>query len=419
MDRRGTEARLKAAVARVAAVEASIKAFAHIDPDAAPPLLEGAGRTRPLLEGVVVGVKDVIDVAGMPTRFGSRAFAEAGAAECDAEIVARLRAAGAILLGKTRTTEFAYTDPTVTDNPAMPGHTPGGSSSGSAAAVAAGMADLCLGTQTVGSVCRPAAFCGVPAFKPSTGSTPLAGISALSPLFDTVGYIARDMQLAVAGWTAGRTPANAAAPLSPPVASANPARRIARLDDGFFAETDPDVRAALESATELMRKDGSEIVHITTGVDHAALREDHRLVMFHDAACENAALLSRPELLGPNWRRALETGRTISRAEREAALDRLRDARARLCDAAAAVDALLVPPARTTAPAGHGSTGDAALIVSWTVMGGPIAVLPCAAAQNGAPTAVMLTTLPGQDSALAALALRFEETGKHLHDRHP
>src|SRR5260370_24876639 len=150
------------------------------------------------LRGITLGIKDVIDVAGFPTKAGSNARAGAPSATADATVVERLRRAGCIILGKVKTTEFAFTDPCDTVNPTNPRHTPGGSSSGSAAAIAVGSAELTLGTQTVGSVCRPAAYCGVAAFKPSTGSTPAAGVTPLAPSFDTVGFFPNDIPLALA-----------------------------------------------------------------------------------------------------------------------------------------------------------------------------------------------------------------------------
>ncbi len=171
--------------------EPRIEAWAYLaEPDelaAAWPATEGHGR----LQGVPFAVKDIIDVAGLPTRNGSARFADALPAARDAAVVAALRRDGAIAIGKTRTTEFAFIDPTVTRNPYDPRHTPGGSSSGSGAVVGAGIVPFALGTQTAGSLIRPACYSGVTAFKPSLGLLPTEGVAPLARSFDQVGIIAQ------------------------------------------------------------------------------------------------------------------------------------------------------------------------------------------------------------------------------------
>ena len=171
-------------LARIEARDASVRGWVHIDRDA-----KGGGGP---LAGLVVGVKDVIDVAGMPTTHGSPIYA-GNIAQADAEAVARLRAAGAVVLGKTVTAEFATYHPGPTANPRNLAHTPGGSSSGSAAVVADGQADIALGTQTAGSMIRPASFCGTFGFKPTLGRYPLAGVLETSPSLDTLGVFARNL----------------------------------------------------------------------------------------------------------------------------------------------------------------------------------------------------------------------------------
>src|SRR5215470_14652718 len=179
---------------RIEDVDPMVQAWRHVARDSAlreAGLLDrdaGEGRFRGPLHGIPVGIKDIIDVAGMTTLANSKTRVNSAPATADAEIVAALRVAGAVILGKTHTTEFAYLDPSPARNPHNVAHTPGGSSSGSAAAVAAGTVPLALGTQTVASVNRPAAYCGVAAFKPSTQSTCTNGMTALAPAFDTVGF---------------------------------------------------------------------------------------------------------------------------------------------------------------------------------------------------------------------------------------
>ena len=189
-------------LARIEAVDAHVKAWVRVDADRALATAEvrakeaRTGLLRGPLHGIPVGIKDIIDVEGLPSRCGSKSRADALPATADAEIVLALKAQGAIILGKVHTTEFAFFDPSPARNPHNIGYTPGGSSAGSAAALAAGMAPLTVGTQTVASVNRPAAYCGVAAFKPSTRSLSTFGIAPLGPGWDTPGFY---------GWTIADT----------------------------------------------------------------------------------------------------------------------------------------------------------------------------------------------------------------------
>src|SRR5437870_11205939 len=189
---------VEACLARIRALDGALEAWAHVDADGALAVAREreaearAGRLRGPLHGVPVGVKDIFDVAGMPTTGGARPFAHTRPT-ADAAAVARIRAAGAIVLGKTATTEFAYRDPAPTRNPWNPGHTPGGSSAGSGAAVAARMIPLATGSQTVGSVLRPAAYNGVVGVKATHGLIPVDGVIPLAWSFDHVGVFARSV----------------------------------------------------------------------------------------------------------------------------------------------------------------------------------------------------------------------------------
>src|SRR5882672_3388347 len=203
---------VQACLDRIRALDGELQGWAHVDADGALAVAREreaearAGRLRGPLHGIAVGVKDIFDVAGMPTTGGARSFAHTRPA-MDAAAVARIRAAGAIVLGKTVTTEFAYRDPAPTRNPWNRGHTPGGSSAGSAAAVAARMAPLALGSQTVGSVLRPAAYCGVVGFKGTHGLVPVGGVIPLAWSLDHVGVLARSVTDAALAMTvlAGRS----------------------------------------------------------------------------------------------------------------------------------------------------------------------------------------------------------------------
>lgn len=402
---------VEAALSRIAVSEQTVKAWVHVDAHGAREAaklrdeLDSAAHGE--LEKIVVGVKDVIDVQGMATRSGSAARQDAGPAAKDAAVVKRLRKAGAIILGKVTTTEFAYLDPAETTNPANPKHTPGGSSSGSAAAVAAGHVPLALGTQTVGSVCRPAAYCGVPAFKPSTGSMPSEGVTPFSAAFDTVGFLARTMSLAV---TASRVSAGLGRTSS---TALNPnGLRIGVLQDPFYTDVTERCWRALTDVQNALHTAGATIVPVRSGVDFQAMREAQRTVMWREAAMAHTELLldpSRFALLGENWANALRQGSQTSESQYVKARDRLVTAKHALAALFDEVDFLLMPPVRSPAPEGLKSTGDAGLIAPWTIFGSPLAVLPAGNCKNGLPLAVMLAGRPWMDEATGKLAVFAEK----------
>jgi aspartyl-tRNA(Asn)/glutamyl-tRNA(Gln) amidotransferase subunit A len=350
--------------------------------------------------GIPLGVKDVIDAKGFPTRAGSQARRESPEMRVDADVVSRLARMGVRTVGKTVTTEFAYLDAGPTTNPFSQLHTPGGSSSGSAAAVGAGVVPLALGTQTAGSVCRPAAYCGTYAFKPSTGRTPSSGVVPFAPSFDTVGVFGLDPALVA---EAGACMLGIA---EPPLRSAQTKLRIGYLEDEYYLDIAPECAAALDDVTKLLAGAGHELVPLRLGWQFELLRAEHRCVMHHEAWVNHGALLDgKAGLLGPHWRNALEAGRSFGAARVASArecLQRAKDYAQRIMEA---VDFVLVPPVRSVAPAGIGSTGDAGLIVPWTFIGSPLAVVPTGLTAQGMPLAVMLAGKPGAD-ADAILAFR-------------
>lgn len=350
------------------------------------------------LAGIVFGVKDVIDVKGAPTRNGSAACAGAAPAERDAAAVSALRAAGATFLCKTATTEFAFIDPAPTLNPYDPARTPGGSSSGSGAAVGAGILDLALGTQTAGSLIRPAAYCGAVGFKPGKGALSSDGMTPLSPSFDTIGFIARDAGTAGDAFIA----CGGAAPAAPD---------MSRLCTGLpeadpAAPLSPAATRAVAGAAAALREAGAEARRLAHGIDLSAVVADHRIVMLAEAAALHGARL-RDAPLGPAFAAALKAGAAIDAAERGAALRRLDDARARFWSAAEQYGVLLAPPVPAAAPPRDGGTGYQHMLTPWTVFGGPLLCLPWGADEAGLPLSVMLAAPPGAEAALlgAGLAL--------------
>lgn len=355
------------------------------------------------LSGVPVGIKDVIDAAGMPTRAGSQSRASAPPADRNAVVVQQLVDQGAIVAGKTATTEFAYLDPPPTTNPFNPAHTPGGSSSGSAAIVGAGVVPLALGTQTAGSVCRPAAFCGTFAYKPSTGRTAPEGVTPFAMSFDTVGVMGLDVDLVL---TAGELligpPASAR---HRPAAAGNDAAKISGLrigliDDPYYRTVTADCQQQLDRVQELLMDAGSRFDAITLGLDFIELRAMHRLMMHVEAHRAHPRLLEDfGTVLRPHWKSALERGAATSDTDYRRATEALRNARTAMLAKLQEFDLVLVPPVFGPAPRSIEATGDAGLIVPWTYLGSPLVVMPTALSADGLPLAVMFAGLPGSDAA--------------------
>jgi Asp-tRNA(Asn)/Glu-tRNA(Gln) amidotransferase A subunit family amidase len=391
-------------LARVAATEAAIQAWAHLDPahvraeadrcDARPPALRGP------LEGIGVGVKDILATADLPTENGSPIFAGQRPAH-DAEAVARLRRAGAYVFGKTVTTEFAYFQPGRTRNPWNPRHTPGGSSSGSAAAVAAGQVLAAIGTQTNGSMIRPAAFCGIAGFKPTKDAIPCAGALAFSPTLDQVGAYARD----VAG-----VALLASVLADPGLISATPAPlarppRLAYLAGFPWTTIDRDAADALDAAATRLRQAGAEVV---AAEFPPPWRDAHlvlRTIMLHEAATGLGAVQARERArMSPTLNAALDEGRATSRADCDAALRRRDDAIATFTRWLAGIDAVLSPPARGEAPADLTSTGDPACCSLWSLTGFPAISIPIGRGANGLPLGLQIAAPQRADDRLLAVA---------------
>jgi len=409
--------RAAAARDRLRRWEPVIRAFVAVDDDAWSRLDTADGP----LGGVAVGVKDVVDARGLPTRNGSAAFADVPPAADDAPVVAALRRAGAAIVGKTTSTEFAFVDPTDTRNPHAASHTPGGSSSGSGAAVGAGVLDLAVATQTAGSLCRPAAYCGAVGFKPGHGRLPMQGVSPLSVSFDTVGFIGRDVALVRAAWQAAADgPATSAVdPGAGAAAGPGAGAGAGTAADATAAErpaiglavTDPAapmtdaVLAARAGAAQAASALGFPVADAVARLDFAAIVADHRRVMLHEAARAHAHLLATAaNRLRPLFAAALREGLGISAADADAARSRLRDVRERFWDAMSAFDLLLACPVPATAPPCRGGgTGYQHLLTPWTVFGGPLLCLPWGADADGLPLSVMLAGPPGGEARVLAV----------------
>ena len=367
-----------------------------------------AGNHRGPLHGIPLGIKDIIDVAGMPTRAGSPIRAN-HRATTDAPLVAALRHAGAILLGKTVTVEFACFDPSPTRNPWDPAlqHTPGGSSSGSAVAIAMGMCLGALGTQTGGSLVRPAAYCGVAACKPSFGVLSREGIVLVSYHFDHPGPMARSVgDLAIllnCIWNGQPWETNGKAALPP---------RLGWLQGFFFDEADSAIRAATEAAVEHLRAAGARIEPVAVPDEFRQVRSMHRRIMAAEAAAyHRQQFAARREAYGPMIAELLDEGLAISAVDYADALDWQRQFGRRLGPMFEAADVLLCPSTDTTAPATLATTGTPKFQAPWSCAGVPVVSIPCGLASDGMPAGIQLVARWGRDATLLQVAEWCEQSG--------
>ena len=365
-----------------------------------------SGTIRGPLHGIPVGVKDIIDVAGVPTRCNSKSRADASPATADAEVVAALRIAGAIVLGKTHTTEFAFRDISPARNPYNLEHTPGGSSSGSGAAVSAGMVPLALGTQTMASVNRPAAYCGIAAFKPSTRLMPGGGVAPLSYLYDTVGYYGWSVADAATVFEA-ICPSHAR--MHGPPASDEPLN-ITILRDPILDDADQDIHKSIDNTAAYLKDAGHNVTRRDSPISIAELHEHHRLTMEYDAGHTRKDLLDEPagsvgDFLCDALRRGLATPDTAYYAGRHE-IDAARHA---FFNHFPDTDAFIWPATPKTAPKGLAWTGDASYISPWTALGGPVVTMPVGLSSENMPIGCLVAGLPGTDYRFASIARKIAD----------
>ena len=368
------------------------------------------------LHGVPVGVKDIIDTADMPTENGTLLH-KGRTPRHDAGVVTQLRAAGAVILGKTVTTECAYFNPGKTRNPHNLEHTPGGSSSGSAAAVAAAMVPLALGSQTAGSVIRPAAFCGVYGFKPTHGLIPRHGILQLSRTLDHVGLFARsidDIALLLEqlqGYDE-RDPdtqprarvdyqrlSNEEPPLAP---------MFAFIKTPHWERTDPDLKAAYGELQETL---GAQVEEVDLFPSAAEGWDWQRSIMEAEMAANLEPLwVAGKDKLSERLRGLMERGREMRVVDYQRTLRRIAPTIESFDELfRERYDAILTPPALGTAPKGLGATGDPAFCVLWTLLGMPAITLPLMQGENGLPLGVQLVGRRGYDARLLRTARWLEQ----------
>jgi len=369
-----------------------------------------ASRAVRPLEGLPVGIKDIFLTEGMRTQAGFAPFSSF-IPDHDAEAVARLRAAGAIILGKTVTTQFAFMDPPITTNPWKEGHTPGGSSSGSAAAVAARMVPAALGTQTSGSVLRPAAFCGVVGYKPSFGLISRRGIFPDSWSLDHVGVITRSVEDAalLAGALFGHDPQDPASvtyqgdDLTAFLTKESAPPRVGILS-AFLGRAKDDVAVSTRAAIDRLAQAGAQVEDVDLPVDLDLAMAVHRVIMQTEMASVHAQTHARSAKdYAPLLRAYVEVGQLIPGASYVHAQRLRRRIREALTPLAQRYDVLLLPTVSSTAP-DTSTTGDPSFQGFWTLVGFPSISLPSGLSKEGLPYATQLVAAPLQDARLLAAA---------------
>jgi Asp-tRNA(Asn)/Glu-tRNA(Gln) amidotransferase A subunit family amidase len=396
-----SEALVRTCLDRIGEREPVVGAWQHLDTDAA---LRMARRVDQFgsgpLKGIPVGVKDIIDTVDMPTGYGSALYGT-NQPHRDAACVALARHAGALILGKTVTTEFAYFQPGKTRNPHNSDRTPGGSSSGSAAAVADGMVPLAFGTQTAGSVIRPASFCGCVGYKPTFGLIDRTGVRPFADSLDTVGVFATTVEDAAffASVVAGRPNLHIGDEAFRP--------RIGLARTHAWEAAEPATATALDEAAARLRTAGLEVREVALPERWRGLPEAQKTIMAFEAARTHAPeMLTVPERLSVKLREHLELGAAIAAEDYDAAKALVVEARAGFGEVLDGLDVLLTPSAPGEAPVGLEATGDPVFSRIWTALGVPCISVPGLVGPSGMPVGLQVVGRWGNDRrALAASAV--------------
>jgi Asp-tRNA(Asn)/Glu-tRNA(Gln) amidotransferase A subunit family amidase len=391
------EALAGACLERIAERDEMLRAWAYVD---RARVLEQARALDRMprasrLHGVPFGIKDIIDTADLPTEYNSPIYG-GHQPKADAACVTLLRRAGCLILGKTVTTEFANHHPSQTRNPHNTAHTPGGSSSGSAAAAADCMVPATLGTQTGGSVIRPAAYCGAFAVKPSFGAINRAGAKMLSESLDTIGIFARsaeDLALSLEVLS-GRAPSAVAGK-----------PRIGLCRTPRWSVADASMQANVEQAAKTLAKAGAQVRDFELPAGSDQLFDRHKVIMTYETArALGWEYFNHSEKLSPTLKARLDSGWQVTRAEHDAMREHVRGCRRALAQSMREVDFLLTPSAPSEAPASLASTGDAVFNRAWTLFGVPCVTVPCGKGPHGLPLAVQLIGAMDADMALLGWA---------------
>ena len=380
-----SEELVAACLERIRERDGAVQAWVHCDPDAALAQARAIdkARSRGVLAGVPVGFKDVIDTADMPTQYNSAIY-RGHRPRTDAACVALVRHAGGVVLGKTVTTEFASRSPGPTRNPHNLAHSPGGSSSGSAAAVADFMVPLAFGTQTGGSTIRPASYCGIVGYKPSFGTINRAGLKFLAESLDTIGVMARSVEdcALLVHAVSGRALPDFSRPLPQPC-------RIGLHRTSRWKDASPAAQRALEEAASALAKHGASVREFTLPAEFDRLYDDQHLLMNWEGARALAPeYFNHRDLLSAHMQKMIPEYAAMSREPYASAMRHARECRTVFANVFADVDVLLTPSAPGEAPEGIKETGSSVFNRNWTVLGVPCVTIPRGAGPQGLPLGV-------------------------------
>ena len=390
-----SEALVAACLAHIRAREPEVQAWAHLDADLALAQARERDRQPPRsrLHGIPIGVKDVIDTADLPTEYGSPIY-KGHRPACDAACVAQVRELGGVILGKTVSTEFATRHPNKTRNPRDLRHTPGGSSSGSAAAVADCMVPLAFGTQTSSSIIRPAAYCGTVGYKPSFNLVNRAGLKFLSESLDTIGVLALTVPDAalIVEELAGSAPAR-----FDEVRSLKP--RIGFCRTPFWNRASPAMQAVLERSLPQLANAGAHVAAVELEGEFADLADVQvRISSFEFYRALTFERTRHAQRISDSLMQRIAAGGQITHVQYVQAHEIARRCRARLDDIYREYDVLLSPSATGEAPRGLNSTGDPVFGLTWTLMHGPAVTLPVFTGPGGLPLGAQVTGPRGSDA---------------------
>jgi Asp-tRNA(Asn)/Glu-tRNA(Gln) amidotransferase A subunit family amidase len=377
---------LQPSVERIRAMDASIQAWVQVSPQQPT----GSGK----LSGIPFGVKDIIETKGLSTEYGSPIY-KGRIGTADAAIVRELRQRGGVLLGKTHTTSFAYRTPAPTRNPHDVTHTPGGSSSGSAAAVAAGMVPVALGTQTGGSMLRPASYCGVAGFKPTFGLLPMEGVLPFAKSLDTLGFFTKTATETLAFWDAIGQPTGRAEEFA--LGAPDP-----------LPEVEPQMIAALQSAISRLRAAGFSIRPLDIAPMLATLNDAQRTIMFYEGARFHEQRFKEYGDRLADMANLVREGLQIPVAKYDEARRHVADCRTRAAAMYKSTPVILVPAATGPAPLGLSYTGDSRMNTPWSALGTPAISIPMPVG-NALPLGLQLTGEHGQDARVIHTAIRVEQ----------
>lgn len=367
---------------RIGERDSELRAWVEVSPQ--QPLGRGS------LDGVPFAAKDTFETLGMSTERGSAIYA-GRKGECDATLVTQLRGAGAILLGKTQTTAFASFDPSPTRNPHNLEHTPGGSSSGSAAAVAAGMAAFALGSQTQGSVGRPASYCGVAGFKPTFGLLPCQGVFPFAPSLDTPGLFTQDAEDMRMLWSRMGYPANGSAP-----------RHCAMLDS---TGAEPEMETAIGQAAEKLRKAGIRVATIDVPGWPDLVAASRLVNQYEGARTHEQVWREHRDGLGMKLSALISGGLNLPGSRYQEALGVIGEMKRKMDSLFREYPAILTPAATGPAPRGLESTGDPRMNAAWTALGTPAISIPMPRAAGELPLGLQIAAATGEDALLLEFAV--------------